>query len=215
MSDRDYDVVGVRRDGLVVGYVKRMDLSDGTLANHLVKFSSDNIIDESTQLIDILKQMRKTTRLFVLIFGQIGGIVTRGDIQKTPLRMWLFGLISMIEMQLLRIIREHCPNDTWKTFLAPARLKKAQELLSDRRKRNEAIDLADCLQFCDKREVILKCDKLKIAEGFDLHSTLKEIEQLRDNLAHAQDIIPGNWPKIVDIAEDSERLLRTLEKINV
>ena len=124
MSDRDYDVVGVRRDGLVVGYVKRMDLSDGTLANHLVKFSSDNIIDESTQLIDILKQMRKTTRLFVLILGQIGGIVTRGDIQKTPLRMWLFGLISMIEMQLLRIIREHCPNDTWKTFLAPARLKK-------------------------------------------------------------------------------------------
>ena len=61
----------------------------------------------------------------------------------------------------------------------------------------------------------MKCDKLKIAEGFDLHSTLKEIEQLRDNLAHAQDIIPGNWPKIVDIAEDSERLLRTLEKINV
>jgi hypothetical protein len=209
----NYDVVGVRHDGLVVGYVKRADLSDGTLANHLVKFNSDDIIDESTPLVDVLKRLRKTTRLFVLILGRIGGIVTRGDIQKAPLRMWLFGLISMIEMQLLRIIREHCPNDIWKTFLTPKRLAKAQELLSDRRKRNEEIDLADCLQFCDKREVILKGDMLKIAEGFDLFGTLKEIEQLRDNLAHAQDIVTGNWPKIVDIAEDSERLLIKLEKI--
>lgn len=209
----NYDVVGVRHDGLVVGYVKRADLSDGTLDNHLVKFNPDDIVDESTQLVDVLKRLRKTTRLFVLILGRIGGIVTRGDIQKAPLRMWLFGLVSMIEMQLLRIIRERCPNDIWKNFLTPTRLAKAQKLLSDRRKRNEEIDLADCLQFCDKREVILKL-RLGIAEGFNLLSTLKEIEQLlRNNLAHAQDIVTGNWPKIVDIAEDSERLLIKLEKI--
>lgn len=208
----NYDVVGVRHDGLVVGYVKRADLSDGTLANYLVKFNPDDIVDESTQLVDVLKRLRKTTRLFVLILGRIGGIVTRGDIQKVPLRMWLFGLVSMIEMQLLRIIRNRCPNDRWKTFLTRPRLEKAQELLSDRRKRSEEIDLADCLQFCDKREVIIKGNMLKI-EGFDLLGRLKEIEHLRDKLAHAQDIVAGNWPKIVDIAEDSERLLIKLEKI--
>lgn len=208
----NYDVVGVRHDGLVVGYVKRADLSDGTLDNHLVKFNPDDIVDESTQLVDVLKRLRKTTWLFVLILGRIGGIVTRGDIQKAPLRMWLFGLVSMIEMQLLRIIRERCPNDRWENFLTDNRIAKAQHLLSDRRKRNEEIDLADCLQFCDKREVILNLG-LRIAEGVDLLSMLKEIEDLRDKLAHAQDIIAGNWPKIVDIAEDSERLLIKLEKI--
>jgi hypothetical protein len=33
--------------------------------------------------------------------------------------------------------------------------KTADELLQERRKRNEAIDLFDCLQFCDKRDLIL------------------------------------------------------------
>lgn len=133
----------------------------------------------------------------MLILGQVGGIVTKGDLQKIPVRMWLFGLISLIEMQLLRIIRDYYPDDSWKQkpLISPDRLNKAEDQLKDRRRRNEAIDLADCLQFCDKRDIVLKSDDLCRLIGSDSTATyelLKSLENLRNELVHSQDIIAGH-----------------------
>ena len=130
--------------------------------------------------------------------------------------MWLFGLISLIEMQLLRIIRDYYPDDWWKHKISEnGRLKKAEELFEKRRQRNEAIDLADCLQFCDKRDIVLKSDELCRLLGFDSTATyeqLKSLEDLRNELAHSQDIITGNRPRIVDLVRQAEDILRKCEK---
>ena len=132
--------------------------------------------------------------------------------------MWLFGLISLIEMQLLRIIRDYYPDDSWKHKISEnGRLKKAEDLFEKRRQRNEAIDLADCLQFCDKRDIVLKSDELCRLLGFDSTATceqLKSLEDLRNELAHSQDIITGNRPRIVDLVGQAEDILRKCEKGN-
>jgi hypothetical protein len=77
------------------------------------------------------------------------------------------------------------------------------------------LHLADCLQFCDKRDIVLKADKLYSQLGFESKESgerlLKELEDLRNDLAHAQDIITGRWPKIVDLAEEAEQLLQNCE----
>jgi len=216
MSEHDYDVVGVRQHGLVTGYVKGSELTSGTFADHVIKFLPSDLVDETTTLIEALRQMRDSPWLFVRTFGHVSGIVTRGDLQKAPVRMWLFGLVSLIEMQLLRIIREGYPNDSWKQFVSDKRLAKARGMHSDRQKENRAIDLADCLQFCDKQDIVLKSDMLQMRIGFTSTASnkrlFKELEQLRNKLAHAQDIVTGCWPEIVDIAEAAERLLEQCEK---
>ena len=219
MEKKDYDVVGVRKDGLVSGYVRREDLSleDGDkFGGHLVKFESKKLLPETTPLVNVFKVLGNSPRAFVLIFGQVGGIVTKGDLQKAPVRMWLFGLISLIEMQLLRIIRDYYPDGSWKPLISPKdRLANAETLLADRRRRNEAIDLADCLQFCDKCDIVLKSDELCRLLGFDSTATyeqLKSLEDLRNELAHSQDIITGNRPRIVDLVRQAEDILRKCEK---
>jgi hypothetical protein len=42
---------------------------------------------------------------------------------------------------------------------------------------------------------------------------LKDLEGLRDVLAHAQDIITGRWPGIVDLASRAEEFLSRCEEI--
>jgi hypothetical protein len=147
--------------------------------------------------------------------GHVSGIITKGDLQKAPLRMWLFGLLSLIEMQLLRLIRTTYPDDTWTQLLSYGRLGKAQQFLEDRQRRNEAIDLADCLQFADKRSIVAKSDSLRAALGFNSKSQadkqLQELEHLRNELAHAQDIVTGRWPDLVRLASSAEHLLERCE----
>jgi len=35
---------------------------------------------------------------------------------------------------------------------------------------------------------------------------------LRNFLAHAQDLLTGNWPRLIDVTEDAERLLDIAER---
>ncbi|MBI5572507.1 MAG: hypothetical protein HY914_21365 [Desulfomonile tiedjei] len=217
MAARDYDVVGVRRQGQVVGYVNRKDLTDGLLADHTIGFSESDLIDEADPLVEVFVSMRHSPRLFVRMLGQVGGIVTRGDLQKAPVRMWLFGLTTLVEMQLLRIIRDNYPNECWRKCLSEKRLNAAEQVLAERRQRNEAIDVVDCLQFCDKRDIILKNTELRKAIGIESAKAgdrlLSDLERLRNSLAHAQDIVADNLPRVVDLAEQAELLLLRCEQL--
>jgi hypothetical protein len=216
MEEYDYDVVGVRKNGSVIGYVKRADLKDGVCEKYLVKFNSCEKISETTPLAIILKMFLEHPRLYMVYLNEIVGIVTKGDLQKSPVRMWLFSLISLLEMQLLRVIREFHPRDSWRQCLKECRLKKAQEIFEDRKRKNQNIDLADCLQFCDKRDIILKNENILKLIGDDKKSIEKlliQLEKVRDNLAHAQDIITGFWPDIADIVEKTETLIDRLEQV--
>lgn len=137
--------------------------------------------------------------------------------QKAPVRMLLFGLVTLLEMHLLRLIRIYYPNDSWQEFLSDGRLEQAKKLLSERHARNEAIDLADCLQFCDKRDLILRRSDIQKSVGLESKKSgelLESAEKLRNKLAHAQDIVTGSsWPEIIDLAKEIEVLLERCELI--
>ncbi len=216
MEDKDFDVVGVRRNGLIVGYVERAQLCEGTLEQHLRCFEEQLLLDESSSILGALQLLAQSPRIFVRVMGKVWAIVTKGDLQKAPVRMWLFGIVSLIEMQFLRLIRAVYPQESWKSMISKERLDKARQLLEDRQRRNEAIDLADCLQFADKRTIILKTAELHSAIGFTSSNTaesiLEELEQLRNELAHAQDIITGRWPGLVDLAKKAEQILEACEE---
>lgn len=219
--DKDYDVVGVRQDGFVVGYVCKSDLldvaDDENIGEHMRKFEGSTIL-ESHGIKGVTERLRELHPSPVFVVGRcdhVWGIITRGDLQKAPVRMYLFGLVTTLEMQLLRLVRRYRPNDTWRCCLNDNRLKEAQKRFDDLRSRNEHIYLADCLTFADKRDIVKKTDDLRSCLGFQsknkAESTLKELEELRDNLAHGHDILARQWPSLVDLVQSAESILERCE----
>lgn len=217
MNKHNYDVVGIRRDGKVIGYVKGESLSDGKAGENVLNFDDSERVLDITPLVEVFKKLRDNPRVFVIYLNEVGGIITKGDLQKAPVRMWLFGLVSLLEMQLLRLIRGFYPDELWKKLLKGDRLNEARALFDDRKRRNQAIDLADCLQFCDKKVIVKGSDEIRKAlenvSKSSIEKLLKQAEDLRNNLAHAQDIITGFWPGIAILAQEMETLLERAERI--
>jgi len=215
MEEKDYDVIGVRHDGQVSHYAKRSELVGDTLGDAEESFDLEHLLPESASLMETIEALRDSPRVFVVVLGKIGGIVTRGDLQKAPVRMWLFGLVSLVEMQLLRIIREYYPDESWMRLLSDGRLDKAREIRAVRKKDEEATDLADYLQFCDKRDIVLKTAELRSSLGFesedDWEEVLKALEHLRNTLAHSGDIVTRNWHRIVELAKSAEDIILKCE----
>lgn len=148
---------------------------------------------------------------FVALLGQVGGMVTREDMRHPAVRMWLFGVMTLIELHITRRIRDLWPEHQWETWLPPGRLDKAQQLRDERLRRGQSCELLDCLQFADKAQLLFRDAGEQARFGFrtknGVQRAIKALESMRNNLAHSQDIIAHDWSLIAGIAVDIERVL--------
>lgn len=216
LEENRYDLVGIRKEGKIKGFACNEDLGEGQLSNYFKVFDQCEILPDTATIPEVLNVVFCFKHGFISSFGEIAGIITRGDLQKMPIRMWLFSLISLIEMQMLRIIRERFSEDSWEKLILPKRKTQAQGIYDKRKYKHEEIDLVDCLQFCDKRTIISKTEDLLEKLQTDKKKfckLLKELEQLRNDLAHAQDIITANWPSIINLLKEAEVLLKKCEDV--
>jgi hypothetical protein len=209
-----FDVAGVKKNGRVSGYVERPDLSHGSVGERARSFDLSMIVTETTGLSKLLTRLRDVPQLFVLDSYHVRRIVTRSDLQKAPVRLFLFGMITLIEMHFLRMIRDHFENDSWKSK-ARDYVEEAERIFESRRSRDQAIDLAECLTFTGKVTVVTNTKQLCRRIGFDskesAHACLQRLVDLRNALAHGRDILLGLWPEIIDIVEEAERILDKCE----
>jgi hypothetical protein len=211
MYENGLEIVGVRRDGVVSGFVKREELASGKCADHMHDFDESLVLSATSSLQGALAVLAESEYCFLSILGTVGGIVTRNDIQKPPVRMWLFGMITIIEMFMLRTIEAQYPNGTWQQELSEGRLQKAMEILQERKRRNQAAKLIDCLQLSDKAYILMKDPVLRKDAGFEskraAKTAMKELESLRNNLAHAQDLLTYNWAAILEMSKRLEKVM--------
>lgn len=217
MDHRGYDVVGVREQGVVTGFAARTPLDGGPLGNHRQPFAAADVLPDSEPLLAAFAALRERRHVFITVLGHVGGIVTRGDLQKAPVRLWLFGLVSLLEMQMLRVVRERYPADDWSCHLTPERIEGARRVFEDRRRRREENELCDCLQLGDKATILMKDPELFAQSGFasrqSLETFFRDVGQLRNALAHANDILHGRWPALADLVNTLEAFLERLEGI--
>lgn len=178
---------------------------------HLIKHS--DIITDSTPLLEVVRLLVKKKRLFVYEKNKISYIVTISDLEKMPVRIWLFGIISLTEMELKNLINSHYQSDKFIDKLSNGRKIKTLELYSEKQKRNVEIKVVDCLQYCDIETIIKRTPA--IINSFngaykksDLN-ILSEAEKLRNMLAHSQRFeMP--WEEILAITELLESLLNNI-----
>jgi hypothetical protein len=215
MEQQNFDVMALLEGDRISSYVCRKRLGQGSCRDNAIAIEPREIVSSTTPIIDLLPIMKDRDHLFVLEGIRLESIVTTADFQKPPVRMLLFGLVSLLDMFLLVLVRRHCPELTFYETLTPKRLEAAQRLYDMRKASNQEIDLADCLQICDKRDLILKI--LDPAEmGFKSKSKAREFfedaEKLRDQLAHSQDLVSGtSWPELIDLASGLDSFLRANE----
>ena len=100
MRTRNVSVLGVRRTGLVKGWVEPGDLASGILGENARGFRREEVLDESASLDVVLGAFAATDRVFIEWRGEVAGVITRRDLQKPPLRMWLFGAITVLDANL-------------------------------------------------------------------------------------------------------------------
>ena len=85
--------------------------------------------------------------------------MSRADIQKPIVRMWLFGVITLIEIDIVDLIQSQFSEKDWQKLVSPQRLEKAIQLLTERQRRNQSCDLLNYLQLSDKAHILSQNDQ--------------------------------------------------------
>ena len=191
---------------------KREDLHGKHSGDHMRLFRPGQTISADSSLIDVIHILTLQRYGFITVLGEVAGYFSRNDINKPVVRMWLFGIITFIEMEVLKIIIKHFPDDSWKSAITDKRLELASKLQQERERRGQQSTLLDCLQFSDKAKILISkqetMEEIGLGSRSSAKKVIKEIESLRNNLSHAQDIVTYDWAQIVRI---TQRLQETFE----
>lgn len=194
MKDDGRTVLGVRQRGLVTGWVDEQDLASASssLQEAARPFQEESVVDADAGLGTVLTAMSHTPRVFVRWLGEVGGVISHQDLQKAPLRMWLFGTVTLLDLNMTWAIEELHPGETWGDKISAGRLGKAQALQAERRRCGGDCRLVDCLQIKDKADILLHEPQLIEDLGFvsrrEADRFARAIESLRNHLAHSQEL---------------------------
>jgi hypothetical protein len=214
LKTRGFDVAGVKQteDGEVTGYVITDELMGEKVEEYLKTIDLQLLISDSTPIANIFAALAERDFAFVLYGKHIIGIITKADVNKPPVRIYLFGMISLFEMHLNSWINHFYPGDSWEHEISDDRIKDARDIHEMRKGNNQDLFLLECLQFCDKRDLLAKSEGFR--KEFDIvrkqfESFVKRVEKIRNELAHSQNSIISNieWPVFVETVSRLEDFL--------
>lgn len=131
---------------------------------------------------------------------------------QLPARMWLFRVITLLDSNLTWTIEQLHPDGRWEALISEGRRHKARALWDERRRRGSDCRLVECLQIKDKADVLFKnADHLKLlglTSRREADRLARDIELLRNHLAHGQELEAGHLATASRLAESLEGILR-------
>ena len=127
--------------------------------------------------------------------------------------MWLFGIVTMMEMNITEYIRTWLA-DKWQVSFSQSRLNKARVLQTERLRLGQQVDLLDCLQLTDKAKIMIssveEIERLGFTSKAEADKFARQLESLRNHLAHGQLIADSNWPQIVELSTRLEDVIKNV-----
>lgn len=205
LKDHYQQVATVLVDGKVIGFTTS-DLLKTSDNNDILKrtFSSDQVLSGDAGFAEVIHVLTRHDYCFVRLLGQVHGVISRDDMNKPYVRMWLFGIITLMELRITELLKTHFDHDEWHDLIPEARLKLAENLQQERKNLNQHCELIDCLQLADKGLLLIKDAELLNRTGFNSKNAakkvLKQFQSLRNNLAHAQNISTYDWAQIARLS---------------
>jgi hypothetical protein len=174
-----------------------------------VALSRDHVVSGTLPAADAISRLDALDTIVVMSGHGAYSIVTRGSLNTVVARAWLFGLVTLLEIKLRRAAEMKVVD--WRAHVSPERLAKAREIKEERARRGQAMETIDGLQFSDLGSIALKDEELFSSLGLQSKRAgrqfIKRLESLRNNLAHAQDLVKYDWDTIVMIARNARRIV--------
>lgn len=207
LDDNRFDLVGVKSNDRIIGYTDVEILKETEDKLRYIEFHSDQIISSNTSLTDTMNLISKKDFLFILDGTLIRRIVTKADIYKDPVRLFIYNLISNFEFLLSVLIEHHFPQDEWKSKLTTNRLNKVDNIYQDRLRENTEFNMFDCLSIEDKIKLFLNKDK-NLCKIFKISNQkqkdyFENLKIIRNSIAHV-----GKNPAVTNI----DKILDTVTK---
>lgn len=211
MEQRDFDIVPILVNGSIESFAMTAELGNGAVGDYAHPITLDHVIADSTSLLAGLALFQNRDWFFVLRSNKVAGVVHVSDLRKPPVQMFLFALVSLLEGKLIRMINHYRPGDAWQELISESRLEKARDLLEERQRRGSALDLIDCLQLADKATIAARTPEMLAALGMnraEAKEFFKRARELRDDLAHAQDLLLNRtWSEVLDLIKKIDAVL--------
>ena len=218
LRNRGFDVVGIRDEQeLVVGYAESTQLEEGPVNNYLKNVEDDQYIPETAPVLNLFNKLASSSFIFIKVNDKVEGIITRADINKPLVRIYIFGIISLFEMHLNFWINEMYKDECWINILNKCRIKMAKKIFKLRKGNNVELTLLECIQLCDKKEILKSTYKFMKLIGLSnnkFDTLLENIEKIRNELAHSQNSIISNlkWKDFLETISEAEEFLAKSEK---
>lgn len=179
----DFDCIPVRENASIAGYVQRTPNQSGRVRDTMRPIEESILVSADLPLTRYVELITEGPFRLVLDGAAIRGIVTWSDLQKLPVRLFAFTLVTHLEMLMMKGISVYCPDpQTWLLFLPAARQGKVRHDFN--RFQHERLDppLIEFASFGDKRRILTEILNLDETSSRELEELKTE---LRDKVAHA------------------------------
>ena len=176
----------------IVGLVELAHFTESTVPTVRVeecmqRLSEDNLIGADASILSFITTADQRPCRLVISGARIEGLVSLSDLHKLPVRAALFALITYLEMAMAQAIRVEYPKpEDWKQHLSQLRRTKLEEAVREAKEKDNWIEDLLLTQFADKVQIIKKSHSFNGSKG-SFERTMKEIQVLRDGLAHANE----------------------------
>ena len=180
---KGFDCLPVRSIGRVVGYFEpKRGIDEGTVADYMVPLDGTVLVSADESLATFLPLLHGARFKLVVSGRGIEGIVMHSDLQKLPVRLFAFALITHFEMTMRAAIIALLPQDeTWLGLLGAKRRNNVEEKWQSLRRSGLDPAIIEATDFCDKRDILRK--HLHLGRPFD--RDLHDIEKVRNSIVHA------------------------------
>lgn len=187
-----YDYLPVDREGEIIGLfpAKRL-LSDPPSREARVESlmqgsSGGDLIAAGASILDFFLGIQRNPYRLVVAETAVVGFVTWSDLQKLPVRVALFGLITGLEIEMLRAIRSHLPKgDAWLEYLPKDRKGYIQKTIEKSVEGDGVVDSLLHTNLRDKAQILRRIADASPWAGTEEES--ERIVKLRNAVAHAKD----------------------------
>ncbi len=201
--------VRVHQDGPIVGVLEQSEtLPQGAVEQHMRPLDGSMLISAGAPLSELIPLLGQFPYRLVVTKGGIEGIVTPSDLQKLPVRLYTFALITHLEMLMMKIIQQRTTNDQqWRDLLSYNKLAKIEERRQRLRAKDRDLPLLELTEFWDKQVILAKL--LQSEEDFsppDFEKDLEEIRDLRNAIDHVE--------SYADDGQDGQNFIACHQKIN-
>ena len=205
------EVAGVSKGRSLRGFVEAHKLRGETCEACCREFAPSQVLSGRSSLTDVIEVLTRHDWCFVSILGTVAGVISRLDMHKPAARMWLFGIITVVEQEFTEMVRQQWPDESWSGLLSAQRLEKARQLRAERERRKERCHLLECLQLGDKIDILMSepelLARLDIPTPSAARRAARSIESLRNSLAHSQAFVKRDWPQVVRLARRVHHVL--------